>query len=207
MEEKLSLTTEQLDILKEIGSIGAGNAATALGQLLNRKISIDITQVNLLPLDRFSEIDFLEKSEELNISVSLRILGELEGGMLILFPWRSALLMIDILLQKEIGSTGVFSREDESALGEGSHIICCSYLNAVGQFLNVYQLMPSVNEISVGRRDELNKILIKKVISTDVNYVLPIENHLTVRDTKLNLLVVFLLKFKSLNRILKMIGL
>jgi chemotaxis protein CheY-P-specific phosphatase CheC len=37
-EEVMMLTPMQLDALREIGNIGAGNAATALSQIINRKL-------------------------------------------------------------------------------------------------------------------------------------------------------------------------
>jgi len=207
MGQNLNLTDEQLDALKEIGNIGGGNAATALSQLLDKKISVDVPQIRLLPLNKLSEMVFLESPAELSVAISLRILGRLKGGMMVLFPQRSALLMIDILRQRGIGTTEVFTTMDESALRESSHIICCSYLNAVGQFLNLYQLIPSLTETSIDKTDRLTKVMIKKFIKEEVNYILPIENRLIIEDVELNLFVIFLLEFESLNKILKMIGL
>jgi len=207
MERILNLTSEQLDALKEIGSIGGGNAATALSQLLSKKVSVTVPDVKLLPADRLSEIGFLDKQEDLNIAVSLRILGRLKGGMLVLFPRRSALLMIDTLMHREIGSTQVFTTVDESALSESSHIICCSYLNAVGEFLSLYQLIPSITETSIDRIDRLTQVMMKRFITNEVNYILPIENRMLIEDIELNLFVIFLLEFESLDKILRMIGL
>jgi chemotaxis protein CheC len=207
MAEILNLTEEQLDALKEIGNIGAGNAATALSQLLGKKVFVNVPQAKLLPLEKLSEIEILERPEELTIAVSLRILGKLKGGMLVLFPQKSALIMIDILRQRKIGSTEVFTTIDESALSESSHIICCSYLNAVGQFLSFYQLIPSITETSIDRVDKLTKVVMKRFISQDVNCILPIKNHLVIEDVELDLFVIFLLEFESLNKILKTIGL
>lgn len=207
MAEILNLTDEQLDALKEIGNIGAGNAATALNQLLNKKVAVSVPEAKLLPLERLSEIEILERPEELTIAVSIRILGKLKGGMLVLFPQKSALTMIDILTQRKIGSTEIFTTVDESALSESSHIICCSYLNAVGQFLSLYQLIPSITETSIDRVDRLTKVVTKRFIGRDMNYILPIKNHLEIEGVGLDLFVIFLLEFESLNKILKMVGL
>jgi len=207
MGEISNLTNEQLDALKEIGNIGAGNAATALSQLLGKRVCVNVPQAKLLPLEKLSEIEILERPEELTIAVSLRILGKLKGGMLVLFPQKSALTMIDILTQRKIGSTEVFTTVDESALSESSHIICCSYLNAVGQFLSLYQLIPSISETSIDRVDKLTKVVMKRFISQDVNYILPIKNHLVIEDVELDLFVVFLLESESFKEILKMVGL
>lgn len=205
--EALNLTHEQLDALKEIGNIGGGNAATALSQLLGKRVSVNVPQVRLLPLNELSGSEFLIKPEELSIAVSLRILGKLKGGMLVLFPHRSALLMIDILMQREVGSTELFTVLDESVLSESSHILCCSYLNAVGEFLGLYQLIPSITQTAVDRVDRLSRVLIKGFVDENVGYILPIENRLIIEDIEFNLFVIFLLEYESLMRILKMVGL
>ena len=48
------LTDIQLDAIKEIGNIGAGNAATALSQLIAEVISVNVPAVKILPLDDVS---------------------------------------------------------------------------------------------------------------------------------------------------------
>ncbi|MEK9148985.1 MAG: chemotaxis protein CheC [Candidatus Desantisbacteria bacterium] len=205
--QNLNLNKEQLDALREIGNIGGGNAATALSQFLDRRVSVTVPQATLLSLDDFSGYEFMMKPEELSIAVSLRILGKLKGGMLVLFSQRDALLMIDILMQRKMGSTEIFTTIDESALSESTHIICCSYLNAIGEFLKLYQLIPSITQTALDRVDKLSKVLIKRFVGGDIGYVLPIQNHLIVEDIEVNLYVIFLLEPESQIKILEMIGL
>ena len=38
----------QLDALAEVGNIGAGNAATALSQMINRKVNMSVPAVNIV---------------------------------------------------------------------------------------------------------------------------------------------------------------
>ena len=57
--EKVSET--YLDVLKEIGNIGAGNAMTALSQMLNCKVDMKVPQVKLLD---FNEVGALMGGEE-----------------------------------------------------------------------------------------------------------------------------------------------
>lgn len=207
--EDLNLTQEQLDALKEIGNIGGGNAATALSQLLGKRISVNVPQIKLLSLDKLSGSEFMIEPEELSIAVSLKILGKLKGGMLVLLTQRNALSMIDILMHRKIGSTEIFTftAMDESALLESAHILCCSYLNAVGEFLGLYQLVPSITQAAIDKVDRLSKVLIKRFISDDVRYIVPIENHLVIEDIEFSLFVIFLLESESLKKILGMIGL
>lgn len=43
MDDIRNLTGMHIDILREIGNIGAGNAATALSTLLNKKIEMAVS--------------------------------------------------------------------------------------------------------------------------------------------------------------------
>ena len=53
------LSPVQLDVLKEIGNIGSGNAATALSQLLNRCIDMQVPQVRLMDVADAIELSLI----------------------------------------------------------------------------------------------------------------------------------------------------
>ena len=55
------VTDNYYDVLKEIGNIGAGNAMTALSQMLQCKVDMKVPQVRLL---EFSEVGDLMGGEE-----------------------------------------------------------------------------------------------------------------------------------------------
>jgi chemotaxis protein CheC len=205
--ENLNLNGEQLDVLKEIGTIGGGSAATALSQILGKRVSRAVPQVKLVSSERISASEFLIEPDEVGIAVDLKILGALQGGILVLFSQKSALLMIDILMKREIGTTQLLNLMEASALSESSHILCGSYLNAVGELLGLHQLIPSIPQTVVDRMDRLNRLLLKRFTQGDVHYILPIENKLMIEDIEVDLFVIFLLENDSIKRILKIIGL
>jgi hypothetical protein len=68
-------------------------------------------------------------------------------------------------------------------------------------------LIPSLTEVFVGRVDKLSKAMVKKFIPENINFILPIENHLTIDDIKFNLFVIFLLDPESLSKVLAAVGL
>ena len=45
-----------MDVLREIGNIGAGNATTALAQMVNCKIDMDVPQVKILSFNELAQI-------------------------------------------------------------------------------------------------------------------------------------------------------
>lgn len=205
--QKINLNREQLDALKEIGTIGGGSAATALSQLLCRKVYIKVPHVEILCLEELTGREFSVNPEDLGFAVTLKILGSLKGEMLVLFSHKNALLMVDILNQRKIGTTGIINLIEASALSESSHILCSAYLNAIGELLNLHQLIPLIPKTVVDKMDRLNKVLLSKFMEEDIKYVLPIENHLVMEDVELDVLVVFVLEYESVSKILKIVGL
>jgi len=204
--EHFSPTKEQLDVLKEVGTIGGGSAATALSQILKRKVSIEVPRVNLVSAERISASEFLIAPDELGIAVDLSILGALRGGMLVLFSQKSAMTMIDILMKRPYGATQLLNILEASALSESAHILCSSYLNAIGELLQLHQLIPSIPQTIVDRMDRLNAIMLKKFISGENGYLLPIENNLVIEGVEVSLFVIFLLEYDSIKKILNIIG-
>ena len=68
------------DVLKEIGNIGAGNATTALAQLLQCKVDMKVPQVKLL---RFKELGSLMGGEDqVMIGIYLAVEGDITGSIM-----------------------------------------------------------------------------------------------------------------------------
>src|SRR5271170_3932980 len=83
-DEKLTLNEFQMDALREIGNVGAGNAATALSQMVGRRVDMSVTKVMVLPADSIAE--FLGGIEKDVAAVHLPIYGDLLGVALVFFP-------------------------------------------------------------------------------------------------------------------------
>lgn len=125
------LNSMQLDALREVGNIGVGNSATALSQLLNRKIDMTVPAVNLIPFDDvFAAIG----GEDEVIGVIVRVLGDIPGNILFIFEREVALNLIEVLIGiKE----DAFSEMGNSVLCEIGNIISSSYMNAIAKFTNL----------------------------------------------------------------------
>ncbi|MBU5591117.1 chemotaxis protein CheC [Clostridium sp. MSJ-4] len=134
-------TAMQLDALREVGNIGAGNAATALSQLLNKKVDMTVPAVNIVSFDEvFSRIG----AEKEVVGVIVRVLGDTPGNILFIFEKEVSLNIIEQL-------TGL--REDNisemgySVLCEIGNIISGSYMNAIAKFTNLL-ITPSVPAVT-----------------------------------------------------------
>lgn len=132
----------QLDGLREVANIGAGHAATALSQLTNRRIVVAVPEIRVVPLERVASM--VGEPDEVIAAVLMRVLGDLTGRTVQIYPARTATRVAEILLGREgLAFPADFGELEQSALKEGSNILGSAYLNALSDFLGML-LLPSV---------------------------------------------------------------
>ncbi len=202
-----TLSPLQMDALKEVGNIGAGNAATALGAALNRTVNINIPEVKLITFDHLNDDSLLKEPQDVSIAVCSRITETIKGGIMVLFSKENSLLLSDLLTKKTPGAGGLLTLVEVSALSETSYILSCSYLDSVGLMLNQRLLIPSSPQTAIDKTGCLNKALIKRFLGEEVKQVMSIENIMTVEGTDINLFITILLEQESVQKILEMLGL
>jgi len=141
------LNADHIDILKEIGNIGAGNAATALSKLLNKKIEMNVPDVKVISFDEMMEV--VGGADNVVASVFLRIEGDVSGNMFFILSLEQA----ERFIQQMTGDKNLtFANETTglgvSALQELGNILAGSYLSALGDFTKL-KLYPSVPALSI----------------------------------------------------------
>ena len=145
-EDILDLSAMQLDALREIGNVGAGNSATALSQIINRKIEMNVPEVAIVPLNEVP--DLVGGAEAMVAGVFLRVYGKAPGSVLFFLPKDSAFYLVDTLMGREHGSTNNLYFMDESALMEIGNILAGAYLNALAHFTKL-TLLPSIPALAI----------------------------------------------------------
>jgi len=145
-EEILKLSTIQLDALKEIGNVGAGNSATALSQLINRKIDMTVPQIAIMPLGDVPDV--VGGPDAMVAGVFLRVYGPAPSSILFLLPRDSAFTLVDMLMGRDQGYTTSLNSMDESAVMEIGNILAGAYLNALSYFTKL-TLLPSIPALAM----------------------------------------------------------
>lgn len=141
----LNNSDQYFDVLKEIGNIGAGNATTALAQLLQCKVDMKVPQVRLL---NFSEVGAaIGGEEQLMAGVYLLVEGDITGSMMFLLEETAAHNLVSKLMNVP-QSEGDFSDMELSALKEIGNIIVASYLNSLSKLTNL-RITPSVPDLCI----------------------------------------------------------
>lgn len=135
-----------LDVLKELGNIGAGNAMTALSQMLQCKVDMQVPQVKLL---KFSEVGAMMGGEEqIMVGVFLGVEGDITGSMMFLTERETAKHLINKVMMGLATEEETFTAMELSALKEIGNIITGAYLNSLSTLTNL-TIVPSPPAITV----------------------------------------------------------
>ncbi len=139
-----SFSRMQLDALREVGNIGAGNAATALSVLLNCPVEMDVPRAEMVSI--YSLAEHYGDPSNLVSAVFVRSEGDFPCSLMLLQSEEDGQIFVDLLLQSllaDIPPSEISAGMRDSALAEGGNIILSAFLNAVNK------LTSGVHSISV----------------------------------------------------------
>jgi chemotaxis protein CheC len=141
----MELNENHIDILKEIGNIGAGNAATSLSQMLSKRIDMNVPEVSLL--DYENVINSIGGAENVVVGILVSFEGEIEGVILFLLKKEFVHMILNSLLGTELHSFEDISEMEMSALSEIGNIMVSSYVNSISSLTNmaIDITVPSLN--------------------------------------------------------------
>ncbi|WP_028550446.1 chemotaxis protein CheC [Paenibacillus sp. UNC451MF] len=136
----------QMDVLKEVGNIGAGHAATALSKLLDKPVDMLVPKVRVVAFEEIA--DSVGGAEEVVIAIFLRVEGETPGNLFFIMTMESAKKLLRSLV-------GIMATHDEnytemelSALCEIGNILAGSYLSSLADFTQL-AMSPTVPSIAI----------------------------------------------------------
>lgn len=126
----------QFDVLREIGNIGAGNATTALSQMINSKIDMKVPKVDLLEFKELSDI--VGGAENIVVGILFTLEGQIDGMMMFMMDLSAARHLVNLLMGTTTDSqTTDFSDMELSALNEIGNIIAGAYLSSLSSLTNM----------------------------------------------------------------------
>lgn len=135
-----------VDVLKEIGNIGAGNATTAIANMLGLRIDMEVPNVQLLEVSKLGSAICAE--DETIVGIFLEVQNDIEGSMMFLLKMDSAHYLVNSLMMRDQSYQEPFDEMDLSAMKEIGNIIAGSYLSALSSMTNLV-IAPSVPYIAV----------------------------------------------------------
>lgn len=137
----------EIDRLRELGSIGAGHAATSFARLVGRTIRMRPPSVR-----GRSSRPIARELEAWDSGVFFEIEGGPGGLLAVLFPAtaRDALLALLLGRGTRSGASCPLGPEDESALREVGNILASSVVSAIADTLGA-RVLPSVPMLALDR--------------------------------------------------------
>jgi len=124
-----------LDVLKEIGNIGSGNAASSLSTMLNVPIDISVPSVQLLNFD--DAVNFLGGPENVAIGMLVTLTGDISGMMLYVIQHSCASSMTQAVFGTEIEDMNNMNEMEVSFISEIGNVMSASYINAIASLANM----------------------------------------------------------------------
>jgi len=192
----------QMDAFREIGTIGAGNGATALSQLMGRKIGMTVPAIKVLP---FADVpDVVGGAEKLVAGIFTTVEGLAPCNLLLMFPVESAKILAGNLMEKHYGETEEIDDVGKSALAEVGNIVTGAYLNSLASFTGL-SFIPSVPALATDMAGAiLNTVLVQIGMAGDK--ALLMETVFTEIEEKVTGHFFLLPQTGSLEKIMEAIG-
>lgn len=133
---------DEMDILREVGSIAAAHGSIALSEMLGKKINL-----NLPSLDIISAETIINKltPEKIVICVYSQMLTGLKGNILFLLDEASSFKLIDACynLKSKNKKNGILTEMGISVIKEVGSVVISSYIVALSMILKK-MIIPSV---------------------------------------------------------------
>jgi chemotaxis protein CheC len=119
--------------------------------MVNTRIMVDIPETKVVRLDEVGSL--LGEPDEVVSAVMMQLLGDVTGRTLQVFPWRTAVRLTSVLLQRETGKRPEdFGELEQSTLKEVGNILVGAYINALSEFMGLMLIMsPPVIAIDTAR--------------------------------------------------------
>ena len=124
-----NLNDTQLDVMREIGNIGAGNACTALSGLIGTPIDMSVPRVQLLGLD--STTDYLGGNDKEVLGIRIDVKADLTGMMYHIVNKSFAERLINTFYEKKLDTIKSIDEMDMSVISEMGNITSGAYANAL----------------------------------------------------------------------------
>lgn len=135
MKKYEDLNMLELDTIREIGSIGTGNAATALSSLLGCEVRIDLPEVRIMEYNE--AIEWIGGPELITAGVLVRMSGELNGIMLCVQQVEFVNLVLERVAGRRIERYEELAELDRSALIEVGNIMISTFINSLSSLAEI----------------------------------------------------------------------
>lgn len=197
-----SLNELQLDVMREIGNIGAGNACTALSVLLGTAIDMSVPRVQLLGYE--STAEHLGGEDKMVIGLKIEINGDLEGMMVHVVEKRFAERIINTFYAKEIDNITTLDEMDSSVLNEMANITSGAYANSIASLTSLFVNIGTPAQVP-GKVSDIMRLPLTEFVKPGEK-VLVVDEEFTIDDEHISSNMILALESDSLEKLFERLG-
>ena len=191
-----------LDILKEIGTIGGGNAATALSSMLSTQVQMAVPSVKIL--DYNAALAILGDPEELVAAIFVEMAGEVSGIMLFVLTKEVSDEILFRMLGKTESDLLAMEEIDSSVLIEIGNIVISSYITAMSSLTGV-NVELSVPQLAINMLGGIMSVPIA-MMGQHSDKIMMITGDFKIDGKALDSTMLLLPDVESLNVLMKKLG-
>ncbi len=196
------MNSQQIDALREVGSIGTGSAATALSALLGCEVRIPLPEVQVLEFN--DAVEKLGGFETVSAGIISSLSGEINGLMLALVQLDAINLILKHIMGKQIAGYDELTELEGSAVIEVGNILISSFVNALSELSGV-KIVPSVPQLTI---DMQGAIITVPMVAcgSQSDYIMLIGGSFLVEGKELPCRLLLAPDVRSLNYLLHRLG-
>ncbi|HIY38087.1 MAG TPA: chemotaxis protein CheC [Candidatus Agathobaculum merdigallinarum] len=196
------MNSQEIDALREISSIGTGNAATALSALLGTEVRIPLPEVQIMEFN--AAVEKLGGFETISAGVISSLGGEINGLMLALFQLDAVNLLLDKMMGKQIKDYEEMTELENSAVIEVGNILISSFINALSGLSGV-RIALSVPQISIDMQGAIITVPMA-AYGNQSDYIMLIGGSFIVQGKEVPCRLLLAPDMRSLNYLLHKLG-
>lgn len=157
------LNISDIDILTEIGSMGAGSASAALSKIINQTIKIEVPKIHLAPPHIIPKI--YNKHDMAVTAIFMQLRGKADCDIMLVLEEKEAEKIVCLMTNSSV----IDSKEmQQSALEELGSIVICSFLSAIADFTDV-ELVPTPPQLIFDNFDAIiDELLVKQALCSEI---------------------------------------
>lgn len=162
---------DEMDILREVGSISAAHGSIALSEILGKKIELNMPSLDFIPSEMILERII---PTQIVVSVYGHMLSGLTGRVLFILDEKSAFKLVDMCykIREEDKKSGMLTEMGLSLIKEVGHVVITSYVGALSIILKKL-IIPSIPVFVSGPIQQIINMAISPYSTEE--YVLLVE--------------------------------
>ena len=196
------LSSLEIDTLREIGSIGTGNAATALSQMMNKPVRITLPEVRIMEYNE--AIEWIGGPEEVTAGVLVKMSGDIGGIMLSVQKLELVNVVLNAMLGENIDNYENLTELERSAMIEIGNIMISTFINALSNLAEI-EIDLTVPAFTVDMQGAIMAVPMAEY-GGQSNYIMTIGGNFICRGKEIPCRLLLSPDIRSLNFLLRKLG-